>query len=59
MHKFLNYLQKCSKNESTIEPYRITQPKVDPNDPHLYVEEQKQESKASLSNENKKRPVEV
>ena len=50
VHKFLSYLQKRVSNE--IDPFKIPKPKMDPNDPHLHVEETKTEL-----NDDKKRSL--
>ena len=40
--KFLAFLQsRPAMSDDEIDPFKVPKPKVDPNDPHLYVEEQK------------------
>lgn len=42
--RFLSYLSaKDSGNgqKSEVDPFKVPKPRMDPNDPHLYVEEQK------------------
>lgn len=56
VHKFLSYLQKCNKtSENMLDPFKVPKQKVDPNDPHLHVEEQK----VGLGPVDKKRPMEA
>jgi hypothetical protein len=56
VHKFVGFLQQKNAemgHGGEVDPMKVPKPKMDPNDPHLHVEEQKQQT------DDKKRPFDV